>query len=400
MKTYLCTVGILLVCALTRVTAQLNLDTTLIHDGKLRRYVVHLPPAYTPSVELPVVVFLHGGSGDRMSAQSFTRFNQVANAVGFIAVYPEGFGGTSVGGFSWADGRGTEADAMGVNDVGFVDALIDSLSQAFSITTERVYLCGFSNGGFMTQRVACQNNTRFAAMATLGATQDSSLNRSCTPGRPIPMLILHGSVDPFVPEGGGYMSVGGIPLGVIGAQALADFWAANNGCTSTVGPTALPDTNLSDNSSVVVSLASNCVNGSQVAYYRILGGGHTWPGVELLQYEVIAGETNEDIQAAVELWNFFSNYTRSGSATANEAPTASFVPQVYPVPAVNFTRVVSESELASVTLVSAMGQTVASVLQPGRDYTLDLSGVPCGLYFVRVISTRGAVYHKALPVLR
>ncbi|NBC09200.1 MAG: hypothetical protein GVY26_18565, partial [Bacteroidetes bacterium] len=153
-------------------------NQTITYQGLARQYVVHEPAAYDDQAPLPVVLVLHGGGGSAQVTQNFTMMNPVADANGFLAVYPQGYTENSSG-FVWADGRGTAADAEGIDDVGFVGRLIDSLQLQYKIDTTRVYACGFSNGGFMTQRLACELDGRFAAMAGLGCSMDVSLFADC-----------------------------------------------------------------------------------------------------------------------------------------------------------------------------------------------------------------------------
>ena len=115
------------------LSAQVDVNATLMHQNLERHYIVHLPPAYNEADDLPVVVVLHGGSGSAESAKNFTQMNPVSDTHGFLAVYPQGYGPTTGGGFTWADGRGTSADNLGVDDVEFIHQLLDQLLLDYSI---------------------------------------------------------------------------------------------------------------------------------------------------------------------------------------------------------------------------------------------------------------------------
>ena len=281
---------------------------SLEHQGFQRKYTIHQPQGFDNTSPTPVVLMLHGGGGTMQNAQPFTELNNTSNANGFLAVYPQGH--TPVqNGFSWADGRGTAADNAGIDDIGFINKLLDVLESGYSADPERIYICGFSNGGFMTQRLACQSNERFAAMASLGSIMDTILISNCNPNRPIPMLLLLGTADPFVPYNGGEMIGSGNVTPIVGMDTLVDFWKTNNGCTTANPPINLPDINTNDNSTVTVFDYTDCdCDNSKVKFYRINGGGHTWPGVPNPIYEIIAGPTNQDIHASEELWDFFSQF--------------------------------------------------------------------------------------------
>jgi polyhydroxybutyrate depolymerase len=98
-----------------------DLPGELIFGGLPRTYQVHLPAGLDRPVGL--VINLHGAgqTGDEQAA--VTNYNAIADQNGFVVAYPDGID------FSWADGRGASvADRQGVDDVGFLSALIDQLS--------------------------------------------------------------------------------------------------------------------------------------------------------------------------------------------------------------------------------------------------------------------------------
>ncbi|MEM7574515.1 MAG: PHB depolymerase family esterase [Bacteroidota bacterium] len=275
------------------------------HQNNQRKYVLHLPPTYDGLSDVPLVIMLHGGGGNAQSVQGFTQMNPVADANGFLVAYPQGFGPTQ-NGFSWADGRATSATNMGVDDVGFIAKMIDDVRSEYRIAPNNIYACGFSNGGFMSQRLACELENVFAGIGTLGATISSEVLAQCSNTQSIPMLLMLGDADPFVPYHGG--TVANNPSLIEGAEALADYWKENNRCQTTRPELLLPDLDSTDSSTVSLVEFSDCDCNAQVSLYRIDNGGHTWPGVENVSYEMIAGETNEDIDASSVLWAFFSQH--------------------------------------------------------------------------------------------
>jgi polyhydroxybutyrate depolymerase len=107
---------------------------------------------------------LHGGTGTALSTINFTQMDRVADTAGFLAVFPQGYA-PSGRGFSWADCRFGKADSMGIDDVGFIDALIDTLDNRFAVDLNRIYVTGISNGGFMTQRLGWELSDLLAGIA-------------------------------------------------------------------------------------------------------------------------------------------------------------------------------------------------------------------------------------------
>ena len=285
-----------------------TVNATLEHQNKQREYVLHIPPAYDGLSDVPLVIVLHGGSGNAISVQGFTQMNSVSDGNGFIVAYPQGFGPTQNGGYSWADGRQTSATSMGIDDVGFISKLIEKVQADYRITSNKIYVCGFSNGGFMSQKLACELENTFAGVGTLGATIGTEVLSQCSVSQSIPMLFMLGDADPFVPYDGG--TVANNPSPVAGIETLAEFWKNNNLCQTESPEIQLPDLDTTDNSTVTLFEFSDCNCNANVELYRINSGGHTWPGVENVNYEIIAGETNEDINASSVLWDFFNEHER------------------------------------------------------------------------------------------
>lgn len=382
---------LLLICSpgFSAFAQNTSLDS-LTHQGLSRFYYIHQPPDFDPGLPSPVLILLHGGGGDALSVQNFSQMNPVADAEGFLAIYPEGAGMTGMG-FSWADGRGTSADDAGIDDVGFIQRLIDTLRQDYVIDFQRIYLAGFSNGGFMTQRIACQDNRRIAAMASLGSAQDTGLIQQCQPGRPIPMLFINGTADPFVPYEGGSMD-GDVP-DIISTPDLFLFWQQHNQCTSSIDSMDLPDTDFTDNSTVTQLQVTDCPCNARVRLLRVNNGGHTWPGVENPIYELIAGETNEDIQASQELWDFFQQFTYCDSLiTLVDKPAAPGNLQIFPNPAKNWLAIDTPLDLEKLEIFNIQGQRVFFAPVAPIDGRLPLTSIPEGIYWLQARDRHGNLY--------
>ncbi len=261
-------------------------------DGRLRNYMVYLPNNYTGSTTFPLVIYLHSYGWNAQQGMNYTQLNQVADDSDFIVVYPSGVP-------NWNSGIGDNPgwSTPNVDDVGFIDALIDTMSNNYSIDLERIYACGYSNGGMMAYKLACQLSHRIAAIASVGGCISTSTAESSNPVRTIPVLQIHGTSDPWVPINGstGWYSVD---------QTLS-HWTSLNDCVQ-VDTTILPDLDPTDGCTVEKVSYTNCSDNSSVVYYKVINGGHSWPGAGPAGYSV--GNTNQDINAGVEIWNFFKNY--------------------------------------------------------------------------------------------
>lgn len=361
---------------------QANIIDSIVHQTYQRKYTVQTPTGFTNTTPVSAVLMLHGNGGTMINSQNFTNLNSVSNANGFLAVYPEGYGIVSTGGFSWADSRGTSADIAGIDDLGFINKLLDTLIENYNIDPNKIYICGFSNGGYMTQRLACEQNQRFAAMASLGSIMDTGLYSNCNPQRPVPMMFVLGTDDPYVPfSGGTAYGSGGLINQIISSDTLINFWKTNNNCIQSNPPMNLPDINPTDLSTVTVFNFSNCSCSSNVKLYRINGGGHTWPGVEIPLYEILAGGTNEDIQASVELWNFFKAHTLCNSVVGLDEQTIQQTSRIYPNPVkteLNINIFQNENE---VSISNILGLVLINAKNQNR---IDISNLTNGIYIITI----------------
>jgi polyhydroxybutyrate depolymerase len=186
-----------------------------------RWFKVHVPSGYQPGQPMPMVLNLHGLGGNLDQQEALSGLSATADAAGFVVVYPQA--GASV----W----NIQAGDIGAIDVDFVREIILYLEERLSIDPARVYATGFSNGGGMAHRLACDLADRIAAIAPVSGAYMQ--DEPCEPGRPVPVLAFHGTADryaPFVNEKVGQ----DIP------QWAAD-WAARNGCDLKPASTQVAD---------------------------------------------------------------------------------------------------------------------------------------------------------------
>ena len=281
-----------------------DVSTSFVVDRLERRYELHVPPQ-SPSGGLPLVVVLHGGGGadDPVSLiRQATRFDAKADTDGFAVVYPEAIDGY------WNDGRKLRqyrSHAEDVDDIAFIQAVVQRVASTTAIDLSRVYLTGASNGGMMAYRIACERPQMFAAVAAVVANLPVAV--SCRPPRPIPMLVMNGTEDPLMPWQGGEIGFGPQHLGeVLSADATTQTWAHSNRCSGVTETRTLPDQAPTDRTRVTQITYRDCE--ADVALYRIEGGGHAWPGTgQQPMRRIVAGRTSRDIDATDEIWRFFSH---------------------------------------------------------------------------------------------
>jgi polyhydroxybutyrate depolymerase len=366
------------------INAQQNIPDSLTHQNYQRQYIVHLPPGYNNNSPAPAVIVLHGGSGNYQSVQGFTQMNIVSNQNDFLAVYPQGIGNAPPG-YSWADGRNTTADQAGIDDVGFMSKLIDTLYNDYNIDTNRVYICGFSNGGFMTQRLACETPETFAAIGGLGCSIDTNRIQTCNPTQAVPMVYFSGTADPEVPYNGGAMNNPAVTP-IVAVDTAVQFWVNTNNCQTAEPVMTIPDAVPQDSSTVERYTYTDCDCDADFFFYKIINGGHTWPGVPVPQFPQL-GNTNEDIHASYVLWDFFSQFTLCNNVTGVIEPSKGISFSMYPNPTNGTAYLKSEEKIANIILFDMTGQK--KYLNKQNNGFIDVANLSSGIYFLRVEFSNG-----------
>ncbi|MEI8111015.1 MAG: PHB depolymerase family esterase [Chitinophagia bacterium] len=274
-------------------------------DGNPRSFILIQPTGYNNAGKMPVIFILHGGSGTPEGMINIANFTAVANRDKILLVYPAGIQN------NWNDGRPTTPNQLGINDVSFINQLIDYLVTNSSADGTRIYATGISNGGFMTSRLGCELSSRIAAIAVDAATiEATTIAPNCNPGKPVTVIYIHGTADPLVPFSGGQMTAGGTAGGIVISHFQAiDKWVSINKCVTTPVITDLPDIS-NDGTTIKQRVYSGGTNGTEVVSYVVLNGGHTWPqGYQYLN-ELIIGKTSQDMNACEVIWAFFKRFTR------------------------------------------------------------------------------------------
>ncbi len=291
-----------------------NMSLTWRVDGLDRTYVLHVPDDLTDPV--PLVIALHGRTGDGASMARLTHFSDLSDEAGFMVAYPDGLDG------EWNFVRTIRGYDMEQDDTAFLVALVDHIAETNPIDRSRVYLVGFSNGGFMTQRVACEHPLPFAAFASVAAAGFGGMPEVCpeTGAVPVPILLMNGTADSNIPWDGTAVTRGDQTIYITYPVAqTVGYWAEFNGCQPEVDTKEITPLGESPETEVRV-LTFTCPADTAVVLYGITGGGHNWAGQEQddpLQY----GYVNRDIDASVEIWQFFSQYQRPMPA-ATDTPSS------------------------------------------------------------------------------
>lgn len=274
----------------------------LFVEGCAREYLVHVPKQSDTRQPTPVILALHGAGVNAVATVSMTGLNKKSDQAGFIVVYPNG---TGFGPFlTWNAGGVTGPFAAGQpDDVLFLGKVLDDLAERANVDPKRVYATGLSNGGMMCYRLAAQMSDRIAAIAPVAGPQAIDFP---LPLRAVPVMHFHGTIDNVVPAGG--PSAGTPPfLTFQSVEETLQIWTAHNGCPPTPVIVDLPHLREDDSTRVQRWTYAPGREGSEVIYYRIQGGGHTWPGHNSILS--LIGPVTYDINANDLMWEFFQRHS-------------------------------------------------------------------------------------------
>jgi len=342
-------------------------NKTFFHDGVDREYIVYTPSSYDGIEPLPLLFCFHGFTSSANVIMLYSGINNLAESEGFIVVYPQGllFGGNThwnVGGFTLGST---------VDDVDFIDKLLDDLILNYSIEESRVYSTGMSNGGFMSFLLACQLSDRFAAVASVTGSMTPQTFDQCNPERTVPVLQIHGDDDRVVPYNG-----------AIWTKSIDDvmaYWSTHNNCDETSDLFNVNDSNTSDGSTVEQYVFDNGNQCSSVVHYKIKGGDHDWPGAW----------GNMDINGSNEVWTFLSQYDLDGligCITSNTQSAITFDNYiVFPNPSFDVLHVNMKEPLSKpYKLLNINGSIIKSGIIANLINQISIEDLNTGLYYLKV----------------
>ena len=229
---------------------------TITHNGLERKYIIYTPQGYDGNSKLPLLLNFHGFGGQAGDHMSYSNMRSTADSENFILVYPQG---TDLDGSPhWNAALNGGDNKSDVDDLGFIEALINKLSSENLIDLKRVYAVGYSNGGMMSYALACYKSGLISA---IGSVSGYMLQTECSPSHSIPLIKLHGTTD-YYDGGGVYNSV----------ESVLNFWVNFN--NTDTNPLI---SNIDDNGTSITSYKyENGDNSVSVEHYKIIGGEHVW----------------------------------------------------------------------------------------------------------------------------
>lgn len=289
---------------------------TIEHGGLERSFEYYIPTGYDGSRALPLVLSFHGLGSNAAGQQGLTRLHILAEDEGFIAVFPnssvlEGthphlpaLPGANV---QWNIGMPMSLQYFeGVDDIGFVEAIIDHMSAEYKIDQERIFATGMSNGAMFSYYLAAKLPDRIAGIAAVTSPMTINIPDE-EEFKPVTVIIMNGTEDPIVE----YEGREGFTLST---DETVAFWVEVNGITAEPVEEYLPQTTENDPTMIKRTVYSGGVDGVAVILYRIEGGGHTWPGGP--QYFPLAaiGPVSRHIDGSAVIWADLMEYGREAKA--------------------------------------------------------------------------------------
>jgi polyhydroxybutyrate depolymerase len=354
--------------------AQTTVIDSIQSGGIWRNYRLHLPANYNANTSLrPLILNLHGLGSNALEQEFYGDFRSIADTAGFLIVHPNG---TTVNGFTyWNVGL----NPGGANDVSFLSALIDTLAARYRVDTRRVFSAGMSNGGIMSYYLASYLSQKIAAIASVTGSITSNGFPPPAPTHPMPVMQIHGTADPVVPYNGGPTTIPGVSSVTI--DTVVKFWVTFNGCAPSPQAFSIPNISTTDGCTAERFLYTGGTSSSTVEFFKVTGGGHTWPGTP---FNNMAGATNQDFNASAEIWRFFRQYNL-GTLSVTNAHARSLDLRLTPNPARDAVHIDGAAD-GTAEVMDMCGRTVLSV----TGTTVSLRTLSAGTYTLRYTTTKGS----------
>ena len=273
-------------CLAEEITKQ-----TITVGGRQRVYLIDVPPG---GGQRPTIVMLHGLGGSGRGVATATHLAPLGEQNGFVTVFPNALvhqWNHFLPGMIPPDKARHYRPVGGTpDDAGFLKALLADLIHRGVTDPKRVYLGGFSAGGFMALRMVCDDSRAFAAVALISSSMPSALGQHCSPAAPIPILMEKGTADGRVPYRGG--DVLDHSFTVWSAAEMTGFFTKLDGCG---GQPDISHQTGANNVKIDVSDWADCSKGGPVTLYTFNGGIH---------------KVYQKPPPARTLWDFFKPHAR------------------------------------------------------------------------------------------
>lgn len=269
------------------------------------------------SKDSSIIIVPHGLGMTPDIQKKLDRYTEKAEEECTVVVYPFGalpaehFPG---GGFSWnAGGCCPGANVHHVDDVAFLEQMIDLVADRFQVDGQSVFVSGISNGAMMANRFACESSRVKGLIAVAGPLSNGTGIESFKCDRTVPSLYFHGTRDPLIPLGGcnkTWSSYGhicpilagfpGYPHEMPKVLPYISFLRTRNG----INEDATGTVNYQKKTTTCTSWGQAVHN---VTFCEVGGLGHMWPGAKgLVKGSCVIPwyHCNFDVDATEQAWSF------------------------------------------------------------------------------------------------
>lgn len=280
-----------------------------------RRCVFYAPSSCDPKQPSPLVIMLHGFGGTGLAAAIETGWSQKADKASFLVVYPDATcpDRSRPANFrknpqAWNDGSGRfHAGLEKIDDVAFIDAMIDAIDKQYAVDTHRIFVTGFSNGASMAFRLGVELSHPVAAIAPVAGTcwiENPQLPRATS------LCYITGTADTLNPLQGGYprLAFGGKDQGERAKPAVQRFidrWIQSLDCQQ---PPSIEE--IAEGVRRRKYLGGR--DGAEVAFLTVEGLGHHWPGGVAVAPNILVGKPSDRLKATEAIWDFFQAHPATG----------------------------------------------------------------------------------------
>ena len=348
--------------------------SSINHDGIDRDFVYYTPSTWNSNQQVPLLIVLHGLTQTGSGVMGITDFNDIAEANNFIVCYPDGINN------SWNANMNITVSTA--DDLGFIEELSTHFQNTLNTDPLKQYLCGFSSGGFMSHKIACESSQCFAAIATVSGNMSDTVDMNCNPGHPTSVLHIHGTADPVV-------SYTGSPTTGVAVDTTIEKWRMFLACDATPITTDMPNNILLDFSYPQHIVYQNCSAGS-LELIKVIGGGHQWPGIATLIGGL--GNINMDFYSPQVIWEFLDGKSCPDASSIDEFDHIEI--EISPNPVETILSIETNTPFESILIYDLSGSVLFELNYKSSSLVIDVSSLRSGMYFLGIVKQNRVIQEK------
>lgn len=363
---------ILFISFLQITFAQISTDISIMHEGELREAIISVPTKTPPAGGWPVVMMLHGTSGDKDVFHNAHGWRELGQQENFITIFPSALkwcffdeDGILKNNTRFVCGNLVENICPQeipnlIDDISFFRRLLKIVTDSVAINKEKIFVSGFSNGSCMTHKCSMSGTEIFSAAA--GSSGPLHELDSLTPSKRIPMWYVLGTKDDryFNERFPTELPFGGDSILAFHNKAIRRALVCNG----------LTDNFVKTEFSISKTYTfKECLPGQECAPYIFTinkGQTHQYPN-----------GVNYPFDGPNLFWKFFNNPPATTVSTSSDDHLSKISLTPFPNPATDFVNLSSEEIEYQMTDVNG------KLIKKGNDTFIDLSDVNPGFYFIK-----------------